>query len=180
MLVNIPSRNSTWCISWSCRFFSSIIQARPPNGIVKGLKWYKTNVMVVGYDNLNAFPAVWRPQISIFSGGTRMPPDLPKTVAEYPTVPNYAGCPDSSWESWIPTRLQSGHGEYTDFKDQRSQANEQRNIYFLNYHIICHKMNKPLTWISARWIPSCSHVEWRKNYKITAHNNAGMFDRKAF
>ena len=51
-------------------------------------------------------------------------------------------CPDSTWESRIPTRLQSGQGEYPDFEDQLSQANEQRNILLLNCHNFCHKMNK--------------------------------------
>ena len=29
------------------------------------------------------------------------------------------------------------------FEDQLSPANEQKNIFLLNYHNICHKMNKP-------------------------------------
>ena len=41
----------------------------------------------------------------------------------------------------MPTRLQSGHGEYPDFEDHLSLANEQRNVFLLNYHNICHKMN---------------------------------------
>ena len=51
-------------------------------------------------------------------------------------------CSYSTWESRIPTRFQSGYGEYPDFEDQLSQANEQRNVFLLNYHNICQKMNK--------------------------------------
>ena len=51
-------------------------------------------------------------------------------------------CPDSTWESWILTRLQSGQGEYPDFEDQLSQASKQRNMLLLNCHNISHKMNK--------------------------------------
>ena len=71
-----------------------------------------------------------------------MPPDLPKTHVECPTIQNWQDSPESTWESRIPTRLQSGHGEYPDFEDQLLQANEQRNIFLLNYHNICQKMNK--------------------------------------
>ena len=30
------------------------------------------------------------------------------------------------------------------FEEQLSQANEQRNIFLLNYHNICHEISKPL------------------------------------
>ena len=39
-------------------------------------------------------------------------------------------CPDFTWESQIPTRLQPGQ-EYPDCVHQLSQVNEQRNIYLL-------------------------------------------------
>ena len=52
-------------------------------------------------------------------------------------------CPDSTRESRVPTRLQSGHGEYPDFEDHLSPADEQRKIFLVNYQNICHKMNKP-------------------------------------
>ena len=68
-------------------------------------------------------------------------PDLPKTFAECPTAPNLARLSRFYLRTRIPTRLQSGH-EYPDFEDQLSQANEQRNIFLLNYHNICHKKNK--------------------------------------
>ena len=34
-------------------------------------------------------------------------------------------------------------GTHPNFGEQLSQANEQRNIFLLNYHNICHKINKP-------------------------------------
>ena len=43
----------------------------------------------------------------------------------------------------IPTRFQSGH-EHPNFEEQFSQANEQRNIFLLNYRKICRKINKPI------------------------------------
>ena len=48
--------------------------------------------------------------------------------------------PVFTWESRNPTRLQSGH-EYPNFEEQFSQTNEQRNIFSLHYHKICHKIN---------------------------------------
>ena len=109
-------------------------QNSPPDGIVKDLKWYKTNMVVVGL-------TVWRPQLSNFFRGA-CPRTSLKPLKSVQLSQITRDCPDSSWESQIPTRLQSGHGEYPDFEDQLSQANEQRNIFLLNYHNICHKMNK--------------------------------------
>ena len=39
-------------------------------------------------------------------------------------------CPDFTREFRIRTRLKSGH-EYPDFEEQLSQANEQRNLFFV-------------------------------------------------
>ena len=62
-------------------------QKGPADGIVKDLKWYKKNVVVVGLAISMHFHAVWRPQNSNFYPGSMLP-DLPKTHAECPTVPN--------------------------------------------------------------------------------------------
>ena len=69
-----------------------------------------------------------------------MPPDLPKTLGECSTVPNYTET--SLFFMRIPTRLESGHGEYPNFEDQLSQL--ANKYIFLNNHIlnICYKMNK--------------------------------------
>ena len=104
-----------------------------------------------------------------------MPPDFPKTLAECPTVPITRDCPDSSSESPIPTRLQSGHGEHPDFEDRLSQANK---YILLNYHNICHKMNKLFNLdiqVNSE-LQSCWMTQEVQN-KIT--NSASLLDRKA-
>ena len=80
-------------------------------------------------------------------------------------VPNYAGL--SRFFLRIPNfdSTQSAHSKYPNFEDQLSHANDQRNIYILNYHNICHKMNKPFD-LDIQVNSSCSHVEWRKKYKM--------------
>ena len=58
-------------------------QKGPPDGIVKDFKRYKNNVGDDRIDNFSAFPAVWKPQISIFFfPGRSMPQVPPKTQAE--------------------------------------------------------------------------------------------------
>ena len=92
-------------------------------------------------DNFNAFPAVWRPQISIFFSGEACPRTPPppqkkqltsKQTNKQSVQPSRIRreCPDFPWESRIRFRLQSGH-EYPYFDEQLSQANEQRNIFLL-------------------------------------------------
>ena len=68
-------------------------------------------------------------------------PGPPKNPCSVPNRPELGGIVPIYLR--IPTRLQSGH-EYPNFGEQLSQANEQRNIFLLNYHKICHKINKPL------------------------------------
>ena len=118
-------------------------------------------------DHLNAFPAVLRSRISDFFRGS-MPPDLPKTLAECPTVPNYAGL--SRFFLRIPNPDSTSVGTRQVSRFWRSALTSQRAekyIYiFLNYHNICHKMNKPFNLDISRSIPSCSRVEWCKKYKI--------------
>ena len=70
--------------------------------------------------------------------------------------------------------------KYPNFEEQLSQANEQRNIFLLIYHKICHKINKPLNLdiqtnaeLQSWWIT-------QGEYKIKSHKKAGLFDRRAF
>ena len=114
-------------------------QKGPPDGIVKDFKRYKNNVGDGRIDNFSAFPAVWKPQISNFDPERACPrtPQKLKQSSQPSRIRRF------TWESRIPTWLQSEHG-YPDFEEQLSQANEQRNIFLLNYHNICHEINKPL------------------------------------
>ena len=96
-------------------------QKGPPNGIVKDLQWCK--ITCDGrIDNLNAFPAVWRTQISNFFPGEHAPGSPLKPFQSVQPYRFRRDCCDFTWESWIPTQLQSGH-EYPDFEDQLLQAN---------------------------------------------------------
>ena len=61
----------------------------PPDGIVKDLNWYKTNVVMVGLTISMHFQQ-FEDLKFLFCPGS-MPPDTPKTFAECPTVPNWAG-----------------------------------------------------------------------------------------
>ena len=70
------------------------------------------------------------------------PPKSPCRVSNRPSRIR-RDCPDFTRESRILTRLLSGN-EYPNFEEQLSQANEQRNMFLLNYHKICHKINKLL------------------------------------
>ena len=108
--------------------------------IVKDVKWYKTNVVVVGLAIWMHFQQLEDLKFLFFWGN--MTPDLPKTLAhaECLPVPNSAAL--SRFFLRIPTRLHSWHGENPNFEDQLSQANEQRNIFLLNHRNICHKMKK--------------------------------------
>ena len=107
-------------------------------GSQKDLKWYKINVVVVGL----TFQQFEDLKFLIFSEGKCSRTSL-KPLQNVQLSRFRRDCLDSTWESRIPARLQSGHGEYPDFEDQSSQANEQTNIFLLNYHNICYKMNKP-------------------------------------
>ena len=132
-------------------------QKGPPYGFVKDLKWYKNNVVVVGLTISMHFQQFEDLKFLIFSRGA-CPRTSLKPMQSVQLSQIRQECPESTWESRIPTWLQSGQSECPDFEDQFSQANEQRNILLLNCHNICHKVKKRLTWIS-RWIPSCSHDE---------------------
>ena len=65
-------------------------QKGPPDGIVKDLKLYKNNVVVLGLTILMHFQQFEDLKFIIFFRGC-MPPDFPKTLSGCPTVPNYAG-----------------------------------------------------------------------------------------
>ena len=120
-------------------------QKGPPDGIIKYLKWYKTNVVMLGLTIWMHFQQFEDLKFLFFSGGASPRTSLkPLQSVQLPSQIR-RDCPDSSWESRVPTRLQSGHSEYPDFKNQLSPANEQRKIFLLNYHNICHKMNKRLS-----------------------------------
>ena len=83
-------------------------QKGPLDGIIKDLKWYKNRRGGVGIDNLNAFPAVWRPQISNFFRGACPRTSLkPLQSVQLPSQIR-RDCPDSTWESRVPTRLSVG------------------------------------------------------------------------
>ena len=78
----------------------------------------------------------------------------------------------------IPTRLESGHGEYPNFEDQLSQL--ANKYIFLNNHIlnICYKMNKLFNLdiqVNSE-LQSCWMMQEVQN-NIT--NNASLLDRKA-
>ena len=99
-------------------------QKGPPDGIVKYLKWYKTNVVVVGLTIWMHFQQFEDLKFLIF--------DLPKTLGSVQLSLITRERPDSSWESRIRLDPSRGHGECPDFEDQLSQANK---YIFLNYHI---------------------------------------------
>ena len=86
-------------------------------------------------------------------------------------------CSDFTWESRIPTHVQSGH-EYPDLNNIFHKPTS-REIYFDKIVIIYSSICNSLTWIT-RWIPSCNHDEWpgwHKNYKLKSHNNAVLFNQ---
>ena len=58
----------------------------PPDEIVKNFKWYKNNVVVVGLTTAMHFQQFEDLKFPIFP--REHAPDLPKTHAECPTVPN--------------------------------------------------------------------------------------------
>ena len=77
-------------------------------------------------------------KVQLFSRRTMLP-DPPKNPCRVVHLFRFRrDCPDFARESRIPIRFQSGH-EYPDFEDS-----EQRNLFLLNYHNSCHKMNKLL------------------------------------
>ena len=97
----------------------------------KNFEWYKNNVMVVGLTISMHFQQFEDLKFLIFLGEHAL-----KATQSVQLSQIRQDCPDSTWESRILTRLQSGHREYPDFEDQLSQANEQRNIFLLNYQYL--------------------------------------------
>ena len=120
-----------------------------PDGTVNGkrIKMIQNNVVMVGLTISMHFQQFEELNFIYFFRGS-MPLDLLKPLQRVQPSQFGRDCPDFTRESLIPTRLQTVH-EYPDFEDQLSQANQQRNRFLLNYHNICHKMNKPLDWIST-------------------------------
>ena len=68
-------------------------QKGPPDGIVKDLKCYKNNVVMVELTISMHFQQFEDLKFLIFFPGS-MPLDPPKSQSEWPTVPNKAGMPD--------------------------------------------------------------------------------------
>ena len=134
----------------------------------KNSKWYKINVVVVGLTISMHFRQFGGLKFLIFSEGT-CPRTSLKPLQSVQLSRFRRDCLDSTWESRIPAPLQLGHGEYPDFEDQPSQANGQRNIILLNYHNICHKMNKPFNLdiqVNSAELQSCWMTQELQN-KIT-------------
>ena len=138
-------------------------------GVVKKLKWYKINVVVVGLTIWMHFQQFEDFKFLIFYEGIRSWTSLKPLQSVQLSRRFRRDCLDSTWESRIPVWLQSGHGEYPDFEDQPSQANEQRNNFLLNYHNICYKMNKPFNLdiqVNSAELQSCWMTQELQN-KIT-------------
>ena len=89
-------------------------QKGPPDGIVKYLKWYKNNPVMVGLTILMHFQQFEDLKFLIFSGGVC--PGTPQKLLQSVQASRIRRDRlDFTWESRIPTQLQSGH-EYLDFE----------------------------------------------------------------
>ena len=120
-------------------------QNGPLDGIVKDLKWYKNNVVVVELTNSMNFQQFENYKFLSFSRGARPRTPL-KPLQRVQSSRIRRDCPDFTWEPRIPTRLQPGQ-EYPHCVHRLSQANGQRNAFLLSYRNICYKMNKHRIWI---------------------------------
>ena len=123
----------------------------------KDLKWYKNNVVMVGLTISMHFRQLEDLKF-LFFPEEHAPRTPQKPLQSVQPSRIWRHCPNFTWESRIPTRLQSGH-EYPNFEERLSQAHEQRIIFLLNYHKICLKINKLLNLdikanaeLQSRWI----------------------------
>ena len=144
-LTDLPRKfNNTYIFQWYCkwqarrqdgggggvrgvRMHPPRSQKGPPDGIVKDLKWYKNNVVMVGLTIFMYFQQFEDLKFLFFSGGA-CPRTPQKPLQSVQPSRIRRDCPDFTRESGTPTRLQSGH-EYSNLKNS-SHKPTNREIYF--------------------------------------------------